>query len=56
MKKEHKPIPYAIAKHEGKEKINVRSNEKAEVAAQHLDDIFWGNKQENQNTKLAQKK
>ena len=28
MKKEHKPIPYALQKKEGKEKVNVRINEK----------------------------
>ncbi len=33
MKKEHKPIPYALTKAKGKETINVRVNEKAEVAA-----------------------
>ena len=42
MKKEHKPIPYALRKAEGKRKINVKQSEKAETAAQHLEEIFWG--------------
>ena len=42
MKKDHKPIPYAIRKTENGRKEIVKIKDKAEVAATHLEDIFWG--------------
>ena len=33
-------------KKEGKEKVNVRINEKTEVAAQFLEDVFWEKREE----------
>ena len=47
MKKDHKPIPYAIRKTENGRKEIVKIKDKAEVAATHLENIFWGKTDEN---------